>query len=136
MASTSLTKLYEHGQRAREALKNLRQREKTATNDMVRRAGEAGATIVGLLAAGTIDGKWGHDNTQAFGGAREEKHGIALLGPVPINSGIGLIAIAVGIPGALPGSEYLTQFGAAMFGYPIAKMIEDRLANPDAAKTP
>jgi hypothetical protein len=76
------------------------------------------------MLAGAIDGKWGADGKTGFGRDGEEKNGIATIGPVPINAGLGLVAIAVGIPGMLPGSEYVVQLGASLLGYPLAKTLE------------
>jgi hypothetical protein len=121
MASTSIQKLYEHGKRAQETLKRLRLREREATNGLMVRAGTATSTLAGLCLAGAIDGKYGHDS-------ETEHDGIATVGPVPINAAVGLICIAAGIPGMLPGSEYIATFGAATLGYPLAKTIERRVS--------
>ena len=126
MASTALQKFYAQGKRAEDTLRRMREREKKKTSEFVERAGSAVAGVGGVLLAGVIDGKWGHDN-KSLGSDYEEKFGIAHLGPLPINSGVGLVALAVGIPGFLPGSEYIAQFGAAMFAYPLAKMAEGKI---------
>lgn len=91
------------------------------------RTGTTASTLAGLLLAGAVDGKWGHDGTTRFGSG-EEKNGIAALGPVPINAALGLVAIAVGVPGMVPGSEYIANFGAAVLGYPLAKTLEAKLS--------
>lgn len=127
MAETSITKLYSHAKRAEDSLRRMRAREKENTSALMNRVGGGVATVAGLVLAGAVDGKWGHDN-KSFGVDREEKNGIAHLGPVPINSGAGLVLLAVSVPGFLPGSEYICQLGAAMFGYPLAKSIEAKLS--------
>lgn len=127
MPSTSIQKLYEHARSARESLRRVRERERAATSALALRAGTSASTLAGLLIAGAIDGKWGHDGTTKWG-AGEEKNGIASLGPVPINAALGIAAIAVGVPGILPGSEYIANFGAAALGYPLAKTIEAKLS--------
>jgi hypothetical protein len=127
MANTSIQKLYQHAQSAREALKRTRAKEREASSALVVRAGSGAATLAGLLLAGAIDGKWGADGKVGFGREGEEKNGIASIGPVPINAGLGLIGIAVGIPGMLPGSEYMVSMGASLLGYPLAKSLENRI---------
>jgi hypothetical protein len=120
MASTSLAKFYEHANRAKATLQRYRAKEKESSTELVVRAGTAAATLGAMCAAGAIDGKWGYDG-------EKEVHGIATVGPVPINAGAGLVLLAVGIPGILPGSEYITVAGAALLSYPIAKTIEARM---------
>lgn len=127
MASTSIQKLYEHARSASARLQRVREKEREKTSALTLRAGTTASTIAGLLMAGAIDGKWGHDGTSKFG-SYEEKSGIASLGPVPINAAIGLVAIAVGVPGMVPGSEYISNFGAAVLGYPLAKSLEAKLS--------
>lgn len=122
MPSTSIQKLYEHGQRAQQALRNLRAREKQATNDLMLRAGTAGAVILAGVAGGGVDGKWGHDGSPA-----SEHYGIAQIGPIPINLGGGLILAAAGMTGALPGSEYITAFGAGLIGFSLGKTVENKV---------
>lgn len=124
---SSIQKLYSHAKRAEDSLRRVRDKEKAQTSALVQRVGTTAATIAGLALAGAVDGKWGHDN-KSFGSDREEKHGIAHAGPVPVNSGVGLVAMALAIPGFLPGSEYIGQFGASMFGYPLAKAIEAKVS--------
>lgn len=120
MASTSLAKFYEHANRAKATLQRYRAKEKESSNELVVRAGCSAATLAALCTAGAIDGKWGYDG-------EKEVNGIATLGPVPINAGAGLVLLAAGIPGILPGSEYIAVAGAALLGYPIAKTIEARI---------
>jgi hypothetical protein len=122
MPSQSITKLYEHARRARETLRKSRETEREKTTALVVRAGTSGATIGGLLLAAAIDGKWGHDSDT-------EKHGIASVGPAPINLIIGVASVAIGLPWFMPGSEYLSAFGAATLGYPLAKTLEDRIVS-------
>lgn len=133
MASTALQKFYAQGKRAEDTLRRMRAREKEKTSEFVERAGGAVSIVGGQLLAGVIDGKWGHDN-KSLGSDREEKYGIAHIGPAPINTMAGLIAMAVGIPGFLPGSEYMTAFGAAMFGYPLAKAAEQKVFEKQSEK--
>lgn len=127
MANTSIQKLYAHASKAREALRKTRAREREASSQFLVRAGCGASTIVGLLAAGAIDGKWGYDGKAGYESAGAEKNGIACIGPVPINAGLGLVAIAAGIPGKLPGSEYLVSLGASLLAYPLAKTVEARM---------
>jgi hypothetical protein len=129
MANTSIQKLYQHAQSAREALRRTREKERKASNELVVRAGSGLSTLAGLLIAGTIDGKWGHD-----GSPDTEKNGIAQIGPVPINAGLGILGIAIGVPGMLPGSEYIVTMGASLLGYPLAKTIEARIQAKQEAK--
>lgn len=129
MASTAIEKLFEHGKRAQVALANARKREKQATGDLILRAGTAASVIGGGIVAGAIDGKWGHD-----GKPETEKNGIAAVGPVPINVGIGIVLVASGIGGFLPGSEYLAAFGSSLIAYPIGKTIENRIVEKAAEK--
>lgn len=120
--STSIQKLYQHAQSAREALRRTRAREREATSALVTRIGTGASTLGGLLAAGAIDGRWGHD-----GKPEGELNGIASIGPVPINAALGLLAIAAGVPGMLPGSEYIVSAGASLLGYPLAKTVEAKI---------
>jgi hypothetical protein len=132
MASTSIQKIYEHARSARESLRKVREKEKANTSALTLRAGTSASTLAGLLVAGAIDGKWGHDNKHPFSDD-PEKNGIAAIGPIPINAAIGLLAIAVGVPGMVPGSEYISNFGAATLGYPLAKALEAKLSEPEKA---
>lgn len=118
MANTSIQKLYDIAKRSKETLRNYRAKEREATNGFVLRAGGAGAVLAGNVLAGALDGKYGND---------EGEDGTAKLGPVPVNVGVGLIAMAVGIPGILPGSEYLALFGAGQAGYAAGKWAEKRV---------
>jgi len=127
MASTALSKVYAHAKRAEETLRRVRTREKEATNALTQRGLGAVATLGGLAAAAVIDGKWGGDGKRPFSSDPAEANGIASIGPMPINGGIGLALVAAGIPGFLPGSELMVQFGASMLGYPVAKTIEARV---------
>lgn len=131
MPSQSIQKLYQHAQSLRGSLQRVRERERAATSALTSRAGTAASTLAGLLVAGAIDGKWGHDDKHPFSDT-PEKNGIAAIGPVPINAALGLVAIAVGVPGMLPGSEYIANFGAAALGYPLAKTLEASLSTPKA----
>lgn len=133
MPSTSIQKLYEHARTSGEKLRRLRQRERDATSALTLRAGTTASTLAGILLAGAIDGKWGHDEKRPFSD-QPEKNGIAAVGPVPINAALGLIAIAVGVPGIIPGSEYIANFGAGALGYPLAKTLEASLSTPKAEK--
>lgn len=128
--TTAIKRLYESGVRAKEALKNLRRREQAATNGLVLRAGTSAAAIFGAVGAGAIDGKWGHDNPPN----EDEKNNIAHAGPVPINIGLGLVGMVVGISGVLPGSEYIASLGAGLVGYPLGKVVEAKVSTPKAAK--
>lgn len=123
--STSIQKLYEHGKNLQDRLKRVRAKEREATNGMILRAGTAGSTLAGQLAAAAIDGKWGGDSAG-------EQNGIASIGPVPINAALGLIAIVSAIPGVLPGSEYLCTAGAGMLSYPCAKTLEAKIRERSA----
>ena len=131
MPSQSLSKLYQHAQSLRGSLQRVRERERAATSGLILRAGTSASTLAGLLVAGSIDGKWGHDEKRPWSD-QPEKNGIAAVGPVPINAALGIVAIAVGVPGMLPGSEYIANFGAAVLGYPLAKTIEATLSTPKA----
>jgi len=93
------------------------------------RAGTSAAVIFGGIIAGAVDGKWGHD-----GSPESEKNGIAAVGPVPINVGAGLVLLAAGIPGFLPGSEYIASLGASLVAYPIGKTVENKILEKAAAK--
>lgn len=122
MPQTSMQKLYEYSRRAREQIRSTREKEKVKTNALILRAGTTGSTFAGILIAAAIDGKWGHDS-------ETEKHGIAAIGPVPVNAIIGIAGLAVGLPGMLPGSEYIATLGAATLAYPLAKTLEDKIAS-------
>lgn len=124
MGSTSIQKLYDVARRSRETLKNYRVKEKEASNGFILRSGGAASVVAGNVVAGFIDGRWGNDDGE---------DGTAKLGPMPINLGLGLVALAVGIPGILPGSEYLSFFGAGQAGYELGKLTEKK-ARDGAAK--
>lgn len=132
MASQSITKLYEHAKSARESLRRYRAKEREQTTGLIQRAGTAASSVGGLLVAAVIDGKWGYDNKRVFGAESPELHGIACVGPVPINAALGVAAIVAGIPGALPGSEYIATAGASLLGYPIAKSVEAKIVERSA----
>lgn len=121
---SSIRRLYEQGERAKQALANLRRREKETTGELVLRAGTSASAVLGNVVAGAIDGKWGHDDPAD----EREKYNIAHAGPVPINIGLGLISLALGISGVLPGSEYLASAGGGMFGYALGKMTEAKVS--------
>jgi len=127
MPSTSIQKLYEAGQRAQQALKSMRAKEKDATNALTQRAGVAASIILGGVAAGAVDGKWGHDGSPA-----SEHYGIAQLGPIPMNLGGGLVLAATGMTGVLPGSEYLTAFGASLVAFSLGKSTENKVLERSA----
>jgi hypothetical protein len=122
MQSTSIQKMYEMTQRSRAALQNMRRREKESTSELVTRAGVAASVILGGALAGAIDGKWGHDGKPVG-----EHDGIAAIGPVPINIGTGLVAMALGVSGFLPGAEYLTGLGSSLIGYSVGKTVEAKM---------
>ena len=125
MASQALAKFYALANRSKETLRRIREKERTHSNELMVRAGTAASTVVGNVVAGAIDGKWGYDKA-AFSDSAE-KNGIAQVGPVPINAGAGLVLLAVGIPGIVPGSEYLASFGAGMLGYTLGKSVEAKV---------
>lgn len=122
MANQSLQKFFDSGKRAIEATKRARAREKERTGELVTRAGVAGAVVVGGLLAGAVDGKWGHDGAPAT-----EHDGMAAVGPVVINVGAGLVLMVAGLPGFLPGSEYVTSLGASMLSFSLGKTVEAKL---------
>jgi hypothetical protein len=121
MSNMATQKLFALARRNADAVTRLRMKEKAAVSGTIERAGETLAVLMGSGIAGAIDGKWGYDDPT------NEHHGIAKLGPMPINTAIGLVAVAIGIPGFLPGSEYLTSGGAAMIGYTLGKTVEGKL---------
>jgi|WetSurMetagenome_2_1015567.scaffolds.fasta_scaffold00908_26 hypothetical protein len=129
MASTSLQKFYEQGRRAQVALQNARKREKESTNELIARVGVSASILAGGVLAGAVDGKWGHDGVPAT-----EHDGMAAVGPVVINVGAGLVLMAAGLPGFLPGSEYVASLGASMLSYSLGKATEAKLVARTAAK--
>jgi|WetSurMetagenome_2_1015567.scaffolds.fasta_scaffold664805_2 hypothetical protein len=128
--TSSIKKLYEAGEKAKTALANLRKKEKESTSELVLRLGTSASVIAGSAIAGAIDGKWGHDTPAT----ESEKYGIAHAGPIPINVGLGIVGVVVGVAGVIPGSEYVATAGASLLGYPIGKMIEAKFSTPKEEK--
>lgn len=128
MPSTSLQKFYEQGRRAQVALQNARKREKESTNELIARTGVAASILAGGVLAGAIDGKFGHD-----GNPSTEHDGMAAVGPVVINVGAGLVLLAAGLPGFLPGSEYVSGLGSSMLSYSLGKATEAKMVARAAA---
>lgn len=133
MPSQSLAKFYALANRSKETLRRYREKEKESTNDLVQRAGCAAAGLGGLCLAGFVDGKWGYDGKAGYASAPAEVNGIACVGPVPINAALGIVAIVAGVPGIVPGSEYLTSLGTSLLGYPLAKTIEAKVQEKQKA---